>query len=133
MASGRATSALPGEQRHELLPARESQETAERLEYRQVGLAGAAVLDTLPVGDEGSWRRAGSGSEVLDDGRLADARFPGDEDESPGACLGLFVQAFEGGDLPLATAHGLDELTREGRDRGGPVRGAGLLVDDVVE
>ena len=100
---------LPGEQRDELLAARLAGEPAERLQHGQVRLSGAAVLDALAVSDERLRRRPGSRRQVLDDGRLADPRLAGDEDESPRAGLGLLVQPLEVGELALTTGNRLDE------------------------
>ena len=101
---------LPGEQRDELLAARLAGEPAERLQHGQVRLPGAAVLDALAVRDERSRRRRRRrADQALDDRRLADPRFAGDEDESPRAGPRLLVQPLEVAELALATGNRLDE------------------------
>ena len=125
---------LPGEQRDEMLAARLAGESAERLQHGQVRLSRATVLDALAVSDERLRRRAGSRRQVLDDGRLADPRFAGDEDKSPRAGLGLVVQPLEVGELALATGNRLDELRENAGDGCGcAARRRRLLFGDVVE
>ena len=123
---------LPGEQGDEMLTARLAGKSAKRLQHGQVRLSRATVLDALAVSDERLSRRAGSRRQVLDDGRLADPRFAGDEDKSSRAGLGFVVQPLEVGELALTTGNWLDELRENAGD--GSVHGeADLLFGDVFE
>ena len=70
---------------HDRTPAAGRAETSERLEDRQVRLAGAVLLDALPASDQGDRGIDGPLHEPVDEGRLADAGFADDEDDVPPA------------------------------------------------
>jgi hypothetical protein len=116
---------VTGEDRPHLRALRQTAEAPERLEERQIGLAGSEVLDALAAGrsDAAAVERPHEG---VDERRLADARLAGDEHDAPGPRLRLREPALELLQLRLAA----DEARRRELDvsRGLGEAGAAVAV-----
>jgi hypothetical protein len=105
-----------GDARHHVddrLRARLAAQSGQRVQDREIGLAGAVELDALAARDAFAVP-PGDGEERLDERRLADPGLPGDEHHSPLPPLGLGHPLAEAVELRLAADH-----------RGGPARGRG--------
>ena len=74
----------------------------QHLEPRQVGFAGAVLLDALPARDSRASMRDGPLEEGLDQRRLADSRFAGDEHDAPITTPGFAKASVETRQFPVA-------------------------------